>query len=136
MTRYRHYQPPPPGEGPPPDLFDPPTPPPPPEHDGRARHTDPDTSHQAARKARTGRIDLLILCALAESIARLAYWQLAHVTGEREVVISPRLKQIEKMGYLRRVVKEINPKTGRECWTCEITERGRVVVETQGRRSA
>lgn len=128
--------PPAPTDQPPLDLFGPPpAPAPPPEHDGRARHTDPDTSHEAARKARTGRIDLLILDALDRSPAPLAYWQVAAFTEEREVVVSPRFAPLERWGYIERVRKEINPKTHAACWTWKITERGRAVLEAEAHRA-
>jgi len=72
--------------------------------DHHARHTDPETSHEQALYARTrnARVDNAILDVLREAGEPLTSREITDRCPWERVSVSPRLKPLEKMGFVER----------------------------------
>ncbi len=74
-----------------------------------ARSTDPQSSHDAARSVDTSTLEALVLDVLAAYPAGLTSKELARITGEDRVTLSPRLRPLVRKGLAR----ETNTRRGR-----------------------
>lgn len=71
----------------------------------RARATDPATSHDAARSVDTSALEALVLDTLRDHPAGLTTKEMARVTGEDRVTLSPRLRPLARKGLVREAGK-------------------------------
>lgn len=85
------------------------------DFESRARRSDPETSHEAARRAGefAGHHHARILAALAQD-ARTIY-ELAHSTGIDHVAVARRMKELEDAGLVVRTSLRRNSPSGRPC---------------------
>ena len=67
----------------------------------RARRTDPEPSHTAARSLKPRMIESLVLHALRK-FGPMTSHEIAALTGLELVTVSPRLKPLEERGLVRR----------------------------------
>jgi hypothetical protein len=73
----------------------------------RARNTDPDTSHEAAARASKGHNHLVIYETLLWwAPYPLCFNEISLITGIPLVSVSPSLKPMERLGWVRRAGKE------------------------------
>jgi DNA-binding MarR family transcriptional regulator len=82
------------------DLFS--TPPPAPQ--ALARRADPSASHEAARVVafRLSELQSRVIASM-RTLGDMPVSDIADALGERRDTISPRMKQLEKLGYVRRL---------------------------------
>jgi predicted transcriptional regulator len=80
----------------------------------KTRYTDPETSKKAARNVKAGTIRALILHTLNNS--NLATFQIAAILDRDRDSISPHMKPLEELGYIKRTGQTIvREKTGQQC---------------------
>lgn len=66
----------------------------------RARATDPETSHEAAASVDTSELEALVLDTLRRHPDGLTTKEMARVTGEDRVTLSPRCRPLARKGLI------------------------------------
>lgn len=85
----------------------------------KVRVTDPKTSRDASKSIRPGAIRALILNCLRQR--PLATFQIAAILDKDRDSISPHMKPLENMGYIRRTGQTVKrEKTNKECEVWEL----------------
>lgn len=73
-----------------------------------ARHSDPETSHEAARSVDANALERIVLGAI-KRLGGATIKEVALHTGQAEVSISPRFAPLRKKGLIRATGKRRNP---------------------------
>jgi predicted ArsR family transcriptional regulator len=94
----------------------------------KARLSDPMTSHLAARGVNVHSIRGLILKTADESPVPLASFQIAKILDKDRDSISPHMKPLESLGYMKRSGQTVKRPNGRDCETWELTDKGRAFL--------
>ena len=92
-----------------------------------ARHTDPHTSHEAARSIQVTDLESVVLGAL-RALGPSTSHEVAEYTGLDLVTVSPRFKPLEKKGLVKRKLEGFDAEKGRYIYQTRIGKSGRASV--------
>lgn len=99
-----------------------------------ARHTDPDTSKQAANETRGERAQRLQLICMRELFRCTATThEIADRSGQGWGSVSPRMKQLEIKGFVEKTGEKRPSQYGSACNVYRLTESGRLFVLSSGK---